>query len=111
MGSYSGWYVYMKDEATNHVQHKLISWPSRKRVLLMKIRFIGILMSAWWKVMDKRYAPKARHFETCRLQYEHVLNPMNRNIIRTKSYDSLLDNAKWGNKLNAFDRYKLLELT
>jgi len=99
MGSYTGWYVYMKDEATKQVYHKLVTWPSRKRVIRAKIRFIGVLMCAYWRVLNKKYAPEARHFKTCRLRYEHVLNPMNRGILRTRSCDSLLDNARGRIKL------------
>jgi hypothetical protein len=101
MGSYTGWYVYMKDETTKHVYNKLVTWPSRKRVIRAKIRFIGALMCAYWRVLDKRYAPQSRHFDACRLQYGHVLNPMNRGILRTRSCDSLLDNVGHSIKLNA----------
>ena len=110
MGSYTGWYVYMKDEATKQIYHKLVTWPSRKRVIRAKIRFIGALMCAYWRVLDKKYAPEARHFDACRLQYGHVLNPMNRYLLRTKSCDSLLDSTRQNVKLNVLGPYRSLEI-
>ena len=110
MGSYTGWYVYMKDETTKQVYHKLVTWPSRKRVIRAKIRFIGVLMCAYWRALDRTYAPDARHFETCRLRYKRVLNPPAPGLLRTKSCDSLLDGTRGGAKLIGSGPYRSLEI-
>ena len=97
----------MKTEATNYVHHKLAMWPSRKRALLIKLRFIGVLMSAYWRTLDKLFAPESRYFDTCELKYKHLIEPDKKNrIIRSRSYDSLLDSAKWNTKLNYAKRYE-----
>ena len=101
MGSYMGWIGFMKDEATNIVQARLLAWPRRKRIVKIKMRFIGVLMSAYWKTLDKRFAPDARHFDTCKLKYKHVVESGGlRRLSRSKSLDSLLDSATWHAKLN-----------
>jgi hypothetical protein len=101
MGSYMGWIGFMKDEATNIVQARLLSWPRRKRIVKIKMRFVGVLMSAYWKTLDKRFAPDARHFDTCKLKYKHLIEPdRGRHLSRSKSLESLLDSAKWHTKLN-----------
>ena len=112
MGSYMGWIGFMKDEATNIVQARLLSWPRKKRILKIRMRFIGVLMCAYWKTLDKRFAPDARHFDTCKLKYKHLIEPDKENgILRTRSFDSLLDSPKWRTKLKSFyqfqDRYEL----
>jgi hypothetical protein len=99
--SYMGWIGFMKDEATNIVQARLLSWPRRKRIVKIKMRFVGVLMSAYWKTLDKRFAPDARHFDTCKLKYKHLIEPdRGRHLSRSKSLESLLDSAKWHTKLN-----------
>jgi len=101
MGSYMGWIGFMKDEATNIVQARLLAWPRKKRILKIRMRFIGVLMSAYWKTLDKRFAPDARHFDKCKLKYKHLIEPdRGHHLSRSKSLDSLLDSAKWHTKLN-----------
>jgi hypothetical protein len=98
MGSYTGWYATVKVDATNHVQQWMIQWPRKKRILLIKMRFIGVLMSAYWKTLDKRFAPDARHFDTCKLKYNHLIVPGGENrLMRSRSFDSLLDGSKLKN--------------
>jgi len=92
MGSYTGWICFMKDEATNIVQARLLSWPRRKRIVKIKMRFIGVLMSAYWKTLDKRFAPDAGYFDTCKLKYKYAVESGRPyHISRSKSLDSPLD--------------------
>ena len=98
MGSYTGWYAAVKEDATNDVQHQLIVWPRKKRIIMIKMRFIGVLMSAYWKTLDKRFAPDARYFDTCKLKYKHLIEPDRENrLMRSRSFDSLLDGPKLKN--------------